>query len=418
MVPEQPERQGPDRVLSSWKAIASYLDVSVRTAQSWQERGLPVQRVPGGRARVSARVSDLERWRASGQEAGQPDAPVRLRFPRRAWFVAGGAAFCIIVALAGSVFFHYGVPSSVSMERHAVVVLDDRGRELWRKPFPWLDDPGASLNRLWWIGDLGDGQTAVIVAPPVPYDVAGELVCYDGLGRERWHFRPGRVVNTARETFTPPFRVARFLVERLGRDHALRIAVTSRHFHNYPDQVALLSNEGKVLREYWHPGYLNELVALDLANSGRKQLVLGGINNARRQATIIILDPDRFTGAAVEENPSYQFQGFAPGLEERRLFFPRSCMNKVFDSYNAVLWVHPEPTGLLVAVNEGQDAAPPEVDFHLGLDLHLVHLDASDRFLEEHAAMHSRGELSHTLTAQEEAALGAITSQPGQPDSR
>lgn len=50
--------------LTSWKEIATFLGVSVRTAQKWEaERGLPVRRLPGGRSHVSARIEDLAAWR-------------------------------------------------------------------------------------------------------------------------------------------------------------------------------------------------------------------------------------------------------------------------------------------------------------------------------------------------------------------
>src|SRR5689334_4174929 len=44
--------------LTSWKEIASYLGVNLRTAQKWEEeRNLPVRRLPGGRGRVAADVA-------------------------------------------------------------------------------------------------------------------------------------------------------------------------------------------------------------------------------------------------------------------------------------------------------------------------------------------------------------------------
>jgi excisionase family DNA binding protein len=50
--------------LTSWKQIASYLGVNVRTAQKWErERGLPVRRLPGGRGRVTIDTSALEQWK-------------------------------------------------------------------------------------------------------------------------------------------------------------------------------------------------------------------------------------------------------------------------------------------------------------------------------------------------------------------
>lgn len=52
-----------DRLLTTWGEIATYLDVSTRTAQKWAStRGLPVQRYGG---RVSARTRELDEWRAA-----------------------------------------------------------------------------------------------------------------------------------------------------------------------------------------------------------------------------------------------------------------------------------------------------------------------------------------------------------------
>jgi hypothetical protein len=52
------------RQLNSWKDIAHYLRVNVRTAQKWErERGLPINRVFGPRSRVSADTLALDAWK-------------------------------------------------------------------------------------------------------------------------------------------------------------------------------------------------------------------------------------------------------------------------------------------------------------------------------------------------------------------
>jgi hypothetical protein len=58
-----PISSGP-RDLSSWKEIAYYLGVNVRTAQKWERRrGLPVRRMAGARSRVSTDAASLDAWR-------------------------------------------------------------------------------------------------------------------------------------------------------------------------------------------------------------------------------------------------------------------------------------------------------------------------------------------------------------------
>jgi excisionase family DNA binding protein len=55
-----------DKELASWKEIAEYLGVSVRTAQKWeQKRNLPIHRLPGKRSTVIAFASELDSWKRS-----------------------------------------------------------------------------------------------------------------------------------------------------------------------------------------------------------------------------------------------------------------------------------------------------------------------------------------------------------------
>ncbi len=62
----------PVEELNTWKEIADYLDVSVRTAQHWQkEYGLPVRRLPGSKSRVFALRHELDAWKFRS-----PDMPL------------------------------------------------------------------------------------------------------------------------------------------------------------------------------------------------------------------------------------------------------------------------------------------------------------------------------------------------------
>ena len=62
--------------LHSWKEIAAYLDVSVRTAQMWEaQRGLPVRRMPGPRGRVLSTTEELDLWKLSGTGPAVPVVP-------------------------------------------------------------------------------------------------------------------------------------------------------------------------------------------------------------------------------------------------------------------------------------------------------------------------------------------------------
>lgn len=163
--------------LSSWKQIGTYLNVSVRTVQSWErERGLPVRRLPGGRGRVYATVEDIDNWKYLAESKDSPSemAPPLILPKSTGWFhgilragLFGIGAVALLVVLSGSHFISPIDPVSYRLERNTLVVVDGQGHELWHRVFPYdlLDALQPQLGTLSsaWIGDLdGDGHAEVL----------------------------------------------------------------------------------------------------------------------------------------------------------------------------------------------------------------------------------------------------------------
>ncbi|MEO8303995.1 MAG: hypothetical protein ABI724_07735 [Betaproteobacteria bacterium] len=63
--------------LDGWKSISRFLGRNVRTVQLWErERGLPVQRIPGGPGQsVFAYANDLQRWLHNGVDGATASVP-------------------------------------------------------------------------------------------------------------------------------------------------------------------------------------------------------------------------------------------------------------------------------------------------------------------------------------------------------
>jgi excisionase family DNA binding protein len=334
------------RELSSWKEIAAYLGVSVRTAQLWErERGLPVYRLPGARSQVRVLESQLEAWKQSRTTPAAAPIARSRRFGLVALLIVGA------LVLVAAVVRWPRTPAGYRVEHHALIVTDDGGRELWRHVFADLADEAYQREGKVWIGDLGDHRVTILFQEvPRSPGPSGPLIAYNADGSERWRFPPGRTVRTVTESFAPAFRVMHFLIAPLGRDRQHRIAVTSTHNTSFICQIALLDNNGKVLREYWHSGHLQHLLAADLNHQGWKSLFVAGISNARKTATLIELDPDHFTGASNEESPSYQLQDFARPVETARILFPRSRMNIALESFMDITSFRREGDDLVLEV--------------------------------------------------------------------
>ncbi|HLK61908.1 MAG TPA: hypothetical protein VKU19_00615 [Bryobacteraceae bacterium] len=394
----------PDRELSSWKEIASYLQVGVRTAQVWeQERGLPVRRLPGSRGRVLTTVAELEIWKRSSEAippstvvptpalpAVEPGNPRRVRH-----FLLSAAAVCLTVAvfaLAALWFLRPHAPAGFRIAQNTLIVVDAAGRECWRKIYPFPLPEIDSEGRLIWIGDLdGDGETELLFSPSAPPMRGTEVICYAQNGRERWRFVPGKIVRTSSETFSPPYRVQAFAVVPGGPAGPPGVVVVSQHHLYFPVEVAFLSADGRLLREYWHSGGMGSIVV------DGDRILTGGVNNATKSGALLVLDPHTMRGASVEENPAYQLQDFAPGVEIARLLFPRSCINRLLEPMASVVGVWKMADEIVVEVRHRPGNYDASIYYHLNPDLSLKSMSVGSSFERSHEQLFATHVLDHAL---------------------
>lgn len=400
--------------LHSWKEVAEYLRVSVRTAQEWEKKhGMPVKRLPGVRGSIIARASDLDAWKHGGTPA---PAPGRARLP----YVVGAL---LIAALSGAGFLAWKrpQPAAVQVTKDFLIVLDSSGREIWRKQFDLETIHYQNPRRpKTWVGDLdddGSNEVLFVPAPPVNFRSTTPLLCYSHSGEEKWRFQPGRPVRFGSTDYNPPFFVDGFVVSPIRRGGPRYVLANSHHHTDYPTQVSLLTREGKPVREYWHAGYFNALLLHDLDADGRNEIYLAGVNNARKMAELVVLDPEKFDGAGQEpENPSYQMGGAAPGIESNRILFPRTCVNRSGGyQYNAAAVLQLEASGLAVGVEEDLHAiGNGPVFYRFDRNLRLLSASVSDAFLETHSQLFQRRLIDHPWYRSEEERLARlVTSTAG-----
>ncbi|MFZ1135511.1 MAG: hypothetical protein WAN69_11210 [Candidatus Korobacteraceae bacterium] len=300
-------------------------------------------------------------------------------------------------------------PRSARLDGSTLIVTNAKGQDLWRKAFTdgfSTEYYNQGLAQRIWFGDLnGNGGTDVLFL----YQPSGSLlshstvlICYSTRGKEKWRWSPGRALPDL-EGIPAIFETVAFGVLKAAPGTPARIVVSSHHTPWYPNQIAIVSADGKTVSEYWHSGQFYFMTLADLDGDGRQEIVASGVNNGYHQATLVVLDPDRVFGASTETvRPEIQIHGMVAAQERIRLLFPRSDLNKAVAKYN---WGQ-EPTAqhgmISYPVAECESHPACFIWYEFDSNFHLLWARAGDAFLYAHTEFYRNDKANHPFTKQEE----------------
>jgi hypothetical protein len=351
--------------------------------------------------------------------APQPSPARRVKSLKGLIAVAAMVAFGVVAYVAVRAGTADNRPQLVRVENSELVIMNAEGKELWRKAFPggfWSKyyEDGIETNLYYldglethlWFGDLdGDGHTDVLLLyhPATdPKSHSTTLICYSDSGKEKWRWTPGRVLPELSSVPSIYITMA-FGVLPAPPNQPRRIVIMSRHEYYYPTQIAIVDSNGKTLSEYWHSGHLFNFNLASLA--GREEILASGISNGYHQATLLVLDPDRVSGASTETmRPEVQIHGMGAPHERFRLLFLRSDLNKDLYLYNEALGAVVSPGRVQIDVKECWLTVPQGCTIVYGFDdnFNLLAASAEDTFLNAHREFYSKSKGNHPFTAKEE----------------
>jgi hypothetical protein len=366
------------------------------------------KRAPGGNGHQETRWIDATFRKPSEAHApAQPQAPKKAESSklqpsaqaethRGLKRVALLVMACAVLALVAGIFiFKRGMdrqPYSARVDGTVLRILDAQGTELWTKNFPqgfrtdwhYRRDTGLPV----WLEDLeGQGHVSVLFAysPAAGQQLhSSTLICYSDRGKEKWRWTPGR--NLPELNGSP----AVFLTEDLAvlkatAKRPARIVVASIDPW-WPSQIAILDSNGKVVSEYWHSGHSAYSTLAELDGAGEQIILTGTANGYDHQATLVVLDPDRVSGASTEVQPEFQIHGMGAGQEKLRLLFPRSDFNKAaLFTYNDAIEPEVRDGKLQLAVQECPAPNGCPVLYQFDMNSHLIAAYAGgDEFRNAH----------------------------------
>lgn len=298
-------------------------------------------------------------------------------------------------------------PNAVRLDGNTLIVMNAEGKVLWSRSFSdgfwpeYYTQGVATQARLTDLDGRGHKSVLLLYHPANATAHSTTLICYSYRGEEKWRWMPGKPLPQLGSD--PPTFISRGLAILNVAHRAPRIAVLSGDYPYYPAQIAIIDSHGRTMSEYWHSGHLDFMTAADLDGDGRQEIIATGVDNGYSQATLVVLDPDRMSGASSEPiRPDLQIQGMPVAQERLRLLFPRSDLNLATESYNAAREITFANGTVRLSVWECQTDPFCRVWYEFDRHFALLWLYADDRFRVEHQRYYRTTKDDHAFTAEEE----------------
>jgi len=346
-----------DDLLQTWKEISGYLDCDSRTCARWErDLGLPVYRFKGmGKSRVFAYRSEIDAWREKRSHNQSPqNAAVRPH--RHNLKKASFIVLPLVVLSLAAYFFILKRPSKnpvdFRIEGSELVIVNDKGRELWRYDTGkenLVDESGYREHAQYrrrerqpnrenfvflphiMIADIDNDPVNEVLFSIQTQDEfgEGELLCFDASGVELWRFQVGKELVFGRDSYSDDYRISGFLIDDLDEDENIEITIIADHRYYFPTQLVVLDAAGKVKGEFWNSGRFTDLQFIDLDGNGKKELLVSGMNNEYKRPALAVFDADSIAGASPQSEEEYTCAAFEPGTEMYYLLFPRTDVDRL-----------------------------------------------------------------------------------------
>jgi len=355
-----------ENLLSSWKAIAAYLDCNVRTCLRWEkEHGLPVHRVDEkSSSTVFAYKEELDDWlhKKSKNQSERMKLSIRdipkLIFYKRYLFIFLIGAVCVLLLY---LFFLKGlrtpIPVDFGIEGSSLVILGEDRKELWRYDTGvenLVDEEayrrqyqykriaaGGYFLPLIMIKDINHDQKPDVLFSIQTQDelAEGDLFCFDNKGNLFWKYSAGRELKFGSKVYSADYRINGFDVHDLDGDGKLEIIIISVQRPFFPTQLIVLDDAGQELGDYWNSGRFSDFVFMDLDKDGRKEIITVGCNNEYGKGCLVAFDIKLIRGSSPQSG-DYKCHELERGTEKYYVLFPRSDVDMLITPVDAISFIN------------------------------------------------------------------------------
>lgn len=376
--------------LSSWKEIADYLRVSVRTAQKWEStQELPVRRTPGSKGRVVAVIGELAHWQGAHVKG--------VSWWRRAGFLrwyALAVSVALVMVVGHELGSHYRrrpgrEPATFDVGWNSLTVRNAGGEVLWRKVFPYPFQPDAYAAplmaaapkiRFWDVDRDNRAETLFVYTPESDDQATSTLLCLSETGSEIWRFAP-RLELGAGEREEGRFTFITGISQTRMEDGQPGLFVYSCRYPDHTGRLTLVDGQGRQRAALDNLGHVNHLAHGDVDGCGREEVVLGGVDASSGEAVVILVGLQAAEGSRL--------------IEKARRRFLRTCMSDATEGTNSVARISAIPEGLRVVVRESSGEDPADVVYVLNKRLETQEVWYSDGYRRLHHRLEEEGKIRH-----------------------
>jgi hypothetical protein len=412
---DEPKRSGES--LNSWKEIADYLGVSMRTAQRWRSRGLPVR--SSGAGHPIAFPKELQSWRKNVQKSS-------LKWHLQLRRILAAAAVILFLGAGASYWLIRGVhrtPAGVEVQGLQLRVTDSGGKAYWDYPLPEAPAPqswGLGVNKLdeFSITDVDHDSRVELLYNFLPAYISketGRLYCFEQDGRLRWVIQPGRWLRQDSRELGQDYLIWA-LRSVMVRGKPMILSVAS-HRRWAVSQVALLNPiDGRVIEEFWHPGVLTHCLIQELDGDDTPEVILAGINNPGQgpgRAVLMLLE---LPFSRVPVNRESQLSRFSTGGPRHYLMFPRSDSSYRLGVEALITQLTIEGSRYLSTTLRLNSQGKGAMTFILDQELGLKDFRWTADLAYLHDELWHSGHLNHAMTPTEIRCLGQAISFQAVPD--
>lgn len=413
-------------VLQGWKQIARHFDKDTRTIQDWEKKyNLPIRRdSPGKKPRVYALIQELEIWEKTNrvgelntakQIYQSPPMPVGKSLKK--YFLIGlhVIVFITIGLILGLNFLtqtgkNEHQPKDFNIEGSQLIILDGKGRELWRYDTGLTDLLSESRYRQRFqfktnehlakqppfiiIQDINaDNKNEVLFITKTKGGAAGETLFFlDSNGNEKWSYYGGRELKFGETPSSGDTRTYGIQVCDLDNKGIKEIFLIGYLPPYFPCYLEILDAKGTILGEFWNSGYILDILFCDFHGDHRKEIIISGVNNEYKQAFLAVFDSSDVRGSSPQQVERYTCRELEPSSAKYYIRFPRTDVDLLKNQLEYCWEVRQLKNGHFQARMQKSD-----LYYELNSKFEVVRVVVSNQFQFMHQMAVRDGKITSTL---------------------